>query len=258
MTVALDVLAAHADALLRASEIPDYPNAVNGVQFAHRGPVHKIATAVDASQRTIEGAIAAGANLLIVHHGLFWSGLQPITGYHHHRIRMLLGADIAVYAAHLPLDAHETLGNSRLLARVLGLDVATGFAHFKGTACGVQGTADIATSELVSVTDAFARAHGGRALASATSPDQRTRRWAICSGAPIDHALLAEVRAGGIDTLIVGEGPHWSAVEAPERGVTIVYAGHYATETLGVAALGQHLSATFGVPHEFIAAPTGL
>lgn len=254
----LTEIATHLDGLLRVAEVPDYPNSVNGVQVGHRGPVVRIATAVDASLRTIHAASAMGANLLVVHHGLFWSGLQPQTGRHYDRLRHLVEHDIAVYAAHLPLDAHETFGNSRLLAARLGLQVRGGFAAFRGVFCGVTGDADVETGTLVAAADAFARQHEGRALTTACPPGHRTRRWAICSGSGADAPFLDQAQSLGVDTLIVGEGPHWSAVEAPERGLVIIYAGHYATETLGVASLGNHLAATFGLPHSFIAAPTGL
>jgi dinuclear metal center YbgI/SA1388 family protein len=258
VTVVLADIASHADGLLRVSEIPDYPNAVNGVQFAHRGPVRAIASAVDASERSIRGAAAAGANLLVVHHGLFWGGVQPLVGFRHDRLRLLMEHDMAVYSAHLPLDVHETLGNSRLLADRIGLPVSGGFAHFQGVACGVRGVADIDTGELAGDVARFASEHGGQVIVTPRSASRRTMHWAICSGAGAGTDTLAEATALGIDTLIVGEGPHWTAVDAPERGLVIMYAGHYATETLGVRALGDQLAATFGVPHTFVAAPTGL
>ena len=258
MTAPLSDVVAALDSLLNAGGTPDYPNALNGLQFAHRGPVARVATAVDASRRTITGAVRAGANLLVVHHGLFWGGVVPLTGHHHDRIRLLLEHDIAVYSAHLPLDSHPVIGNSRLLADRLGLQVRGDFAVLRGVACGVRGEADIATSELCATIASFTAIHGGQAIASEMPSGRRTRRWAICSGAGVNQSILAEAAASDVDTLIVGEGPHWSAVEAPERNLVIVYAGHYATETLGVMALGEHLHKTFGLPHDFIAAPTGL
>jgi dinuclear metal center YbgI/SA1388 family protein len=258
VTAALADIAAHADRLLRIAEIPDYPNAINGVQFSHRGPVRAIASAVDASERSIRGAAAAGANLLLVHHGLFWGGVQPLVGFRHERVRLLMEHDIAVYSAHLPLDAHAILGNSRLLADLLGLPVAGGFAHFQGVACGVRGVADIDTRALAEQVAQFALDHGGRSIVTAHGDSRRTRHWAICSGAGAGTDTLAEASSLEIDTLIVGEGPHWTAVDAPERGLVIMYAGHYATETLGVRALGDELASAFGLPHTFVAAPTGL
>ena len=130
-------VAEHLDTLLRTSEIPDYPGALNGVQVEHAGPVTHCAVAVDASLRTIEGAIAAGANLLVVHHGLYWSGVQPLRGRFYERTRLLLAHDLAVYASHLPLDLHPTLGNNPLFARALGLEPSGGFARFQTIAVGV-------------------------------------------------------------------------------------------------------------------------
>lgn len=258
MSVTLPVLSAHLDTLLRVQAVPDYPNAVNGVQFGHRGPVRAVATAVDASAATISEAARSGANLLLVHHGLFWGGVGPIVGFRHDRIRLLVEHDVAVYSAHLPLDTHEEFGNSRLLAARLSLGVTGAFAHFQGVACGVCGEADLATASLLRAVDEFATANGGRAVASAFEPDRHTRRWGICSGAGAGTATIAEAVSLGLDTLVVGEGPHWTAVDAPEQGLVIIYAGHYATETLGVQALGGYLSTMYSIPHCFAAAPTGL
>lgn len=256
--VPLASVAAHLDALLRVRETPDYSSALNGVQVEHRGPVKKIAAAVDTSSRTIRGAVDAGANMLLVHHGLFWGGLQPLTGPQYSRVRLLFDHDVALYSAHLPLDAHPTFGNSLLLARAIGLEPGAGFARHETIDCGVRGPSDVATSELLSRLNTFANSHGGAAIASAVAPGRRTRHWAICSGSGVNSDTIREANDHGIDTLISGEGPHWSAVDAEERGLVIIYAGHYATETLGVRALAEHLSTTFGIPWTFVAAPTGL
>ncbi len=209
---------------------------MNGIQVEHRGPVKKIAAAVDTSARTIRGAVDAGANMLLVHHGLFWGGLQPITGNHYSRVRFLLENDVALYSSHLPLDAHPTFGNSMLLAREVGLDATAGFARHETIDCGVRGVSDVSTAELVSRLNVFAKANGGSAIASAITPGRKTHSWAICSGAGVNADTIREAVSHGIDTLISGEGPHWSAVDAEERGLVIIYAGHYATETLGVRA----------------------
>lgn len=256
--VAIEAVRAYLDELLDIGRISDYPPALNGLQVDHRGPVTRLAAAVDASHRTIVAAAAAGANLLIVHHGLFWNGLQPLTGPHLTRVRALLAADLALYSAHLPLDAHGTFGNSRLLAGILGLDVTAGFARYQGVDCGVRGESDLDTHTLLAHVRAWAAPLGHHTVASAIPDGHRTRRWAICSGAGAQVETLREAYASGIDTLIVGEGPHWTAVDAPERGLVIVYAGHYATETLGVRALTSHLAERFALPWSFVDAPTGL
>ncbi len=254
----LATIASHLDELLDVARTPDYPPALNGVQVEHAGPVRRIAAAVDCSQRTIEAAAAAGANLLLVHHGLFWGGLQRLTGPHFARVRALVSADIALYSAHLPLDAHATFGNSRLLAAELGLAVSGGYARHEQIDCGVRGESDLETAALVDRVRAWAMPWGHHTVASTIPAGHHTRRWAICSGSGAQVETLREAYATGVDTLIVGEGPHWSAVDAPERGLVIVYAGHYATETLGVRALAAHTAERFELPWEFIHAPTGL
>jgi dinuclear metal center YbgI/SA1388 family protein len=254
----LHEIATRLDALLRTADIPDYPPAVNGVQLENRGRIERVAVAVDCSRRAIDGAIASGAKLLVVHHGLFWGGLQPIKGLFYDRLYRLLANDVAVYSSHLPLDAHQEVGNNVLLARELGLQPSAPFARYQTIHVGMRGECDLPTSELVGRADAFARSHGGRAITSDVQTGRRTKRWAICTGAGAGPETLREAVAHGVDTLIVGEGPHWTAVDAPELGLAIVYAGHYATETLGVRALGEWLQREMGLPWSFVEAPTGL
>lgn len=254
----LQEIATYCDDLLGTATTPDYPPALNGVQVGHRGPVRKIGAAVDASLRTIQMAATADANLLLVHHGLFWNGLQPILGPHEARVRALFADDIAVYSSHLPLDAHAVFGNSILLANTLGLTTTGLFARHEHIHCGVRGESALDTAALIAQVGDWARPLGHQTVASRIPPGHRTRRWAICSGAGAQVRTLREAYDTGIDTLIVGEGPHWSAVDAEERGVVIIYAGHYATETLGVRALATHLSERFDIPWTFLHAPTGL
>jgi dinuclear metal center YbgI/SA1388 family protein len=257
-SASLDRIATHLDTLLHTAEVPDYTGALNGVQLEHRGPVTRCAVAVDASLRTIDGAISAGANLLLVHHGLFWSGAQPLRGRVYQRFQRLIANDVAVYASHLPLDLHPTVGNNALLARALSLEPTGGFARFQSISVGVIGDSDVATNDLASRLEQIADRDGGTLTAVGLTPGRRTRRWAICSGAGASSDSLREAAAAGVDTLIVGEGPHHTGVEGPEMGIAILYAGHYATETFGVRALGEEIERTFGIPWTFVAAPTGL
>lgn len=245
------------DDLLRVRDVPDYPNALNGIQVSHRGDVRRIAAAVDLSKRTIEGTIASGANLLVVHHGLFWGGLQPLVGSFHERVRLLIENDVAVYASHLPLDVHPTYGNNVLLARALGLEPVTGFGVYHGIPVGVRGEVDIDTGALVERTRAFSRGHATELRTTPVSPGHRTRRWGLCTGAGASADTLREAVELRLDTLIVGEGPHWTAVDAADLGLVVLYAGHYATETLGVRSIAEWASALFTIPWTFIDAPTG-
>jgi dinuclear metal center YbgI/SA1388 family protein len=255
---ALTDVVAHLDALLETATTPDYGGALNGLQLANTGQVRAVAAAVDFSLAAIEGAIAAEADLLLVHHGMFWGGAQPIRGASYQRLSRLFTHDVAVYASHLPLDRHPELGNNVLLARELDLVPGGTFAQYKTIAVGVQGEADVATAELVARARTLAAAHGGDVVVMPHPADRTTRRWGICTGAGASSDTLHEAQQLGLDTLIVGEGPHHTAVEARELGIVVIYAGHYATETLGVRALAAHVAATFDVPWTFVDAPTGL
>ncbi|MBL0938883.1 MAG: Nif3-like dinuclear metal center hexameric protein [Gemmatimonadaceae bacterium] len=251
-----DIVAA-LDGELRTAEIPDYPPAMNGLQVANRGSVRRVAVAVDASRAAITEAAITGANLLIVHHGLFWGGAQPLTGVPYEKFRTLFGADMAVYSTHLPLDAHPTLGNNVRLAQELGLEPSGGFARYKTVDIGVSGEANIPSEWLLTRVQTFAAQYGGTVRSSVAVDGRTTRRWAICTGGGASSETLREARERDIDTLIVGEGPHHTTVEAVEHDICVIYAGHYATETLGVQALGAWLENRFALPWSFLHLPTG-
>jgi len=252
------VIADRLDGWLRTAEIPDYPGAVNGLQLDSRGEVKRIATAVDFSGHIVDEVIRGEAQLLLIHHGMFWGGVQPFVGPYYHRLAKLIANDVAVYSSHLPLDLHPELGNNVLLARRLGLHPTEGFARYKTVDVGVSGTADVSTASLVVRAGEFAAEAGGQVIAPTIAPERRTRRWAICTGAGADSDTIREAADRGIDTMIVGEGPHHTAVQARDLGIVIIYAGHYATETLGIRALGERAAVEFEVESIFLAAPTGL
>ncbi|HEX2723328.1 MAG TPA: Nif3-like dinuclear metal center hexameric protein [Gemmatimonadaceae bacterium] len=257
MTDAAEI-ATYLDQLLDTPTIPDYPGALNGLQLASSGDVRRIGACVDFSSRTVAIAAEQAVNLLLVHHGMFWGGARPFTGVRYSQIRILLERNIAVYASHLPLDRHAIFGNNVLLSQKLGLEPSGEFASYRGSGVGVSGECDIATVEIVERARLFARIHGGDAIATGFPRDRHSRRWAICTGAGASAETLTEAVHKKIDTLIVGEGPHWTAVEATDLGIVIIYAGHYATETLGVAALAEHAAQKFGIEWTMIHAPTGL
>lgn len=257
--ISLSEVVAYLDQLLETSTTPDYPNAFNGLQLANSGHVTKVAAAVDFSSRTVSATISEKANLLIVHHGMFWTRQQPITGKVYQRLRDLFDADVAVYSSHLPLDRHTRLGNNVLLAKQLGLEASQPFANFKDIYIGLQGISELPTATLVRRAKEFARAHGGDVVVTDMSDARRvTHRWALCTGAGASAETLNEAARDGVDTLIVGEGPHWTAVDAVDRGMTIIYVGHYASETLGVFALAEEVSRKFQLECTKISAPTGL
>ena len=246
------------DTELRTREVPDYPGALNGLQAQNNGTVTHVAAAVDYSNAAVRAAADRKADLLLVHHGMFWGGATPLTGHVYDRTAMLLAGNIAVYGSHIPLDLHPRFGNNALLARELGLSPSGGFAMLRGVAVGVSGESDIPTRSLLDRTNALAARHGGAVVCTPLREKQVTRRWGICTGAGASTDTLREAADLRLDTLIVGEGPHHTAVHAMDIGLTIIYAGHYVTETLGVIALAEELARRFEVKSSFIEAPTGL
>ena len=254
----LDAIVRYLDAELRSSETPDYDAALNGLQLANSGAVARIGAAVDFSADTVAGAIRERANLLIVHHGMFWRGAHRLTGSSYERLRRAITGDLAIYASHIPLDLHPTWGNNVLLARELQLEIDGAFGRFRGVEIGVTGAADIDTRALVDRVRAFSARYSTTAVSTRFTSDRRTQRWAIITGAGANPETLAEARERGVDTLIVGEGTHHTAVDAMETDLVVVYGGHYATETLGVRALAEHVGERFRVPCVFVDVPTGL
>ena len=246
------------DTELRTREVPDYPGALNGLQLMNSGEVTHVAAAVDCSTRAVREASERGANLLIAHHGMFWGGAVPLIGPAYERTKLAIDHDIAIYSSHIPLDLHPRWGNNVLLAHALGLTPSGGFAMLRGVAVGVMGEADLSTAELRDRGAAFSARHGGTLVSTPLRDRQRTRRWAMCTGAGASSDTLREAADLGIDTLIVGEGPHHTAVQAADAGLTVMYLGHYATETLGVIAIAEEVARRFTVKSSFIEAPSGL
>lgn len=254
----LATLVSFLDDTLDVPGTPDYPNALNGLQLENVAEITHVAAAVDFSSATVAGAIDAGAQLLLVHHGMFWSGIQSITGFRHERLRKLMTHDVAVYSAHLPLDVHPEVGNNALLAKRLGLAPTSGFFRYQTIDVGLSGDCDVPTRVIAEKAGDLAAEFRGTLVTTPFETGRRTRRWAICTGAGADSKSLQEAARRGIDTLIVGEGPHHTAVEARELGIVVLYAGHYATETLGVRALAGLLSRQFDLRSTFIDVPSGL
>jgi dinuclear metal center YbgI/SA1388 family protein len=254
----LDAIIDFLDRELRTREVPDYAGALNGLQAMNNGTVTHVAAAVDCSTLAVRAAADRGADLLLVHHGMFWGGSAPLVGANYDRTRLLLENNIAVYSSHIPLDLHPAWGNNVLLAKELGLEPSAGFAMMRGVAVGVSGETDTATSSLKDRAAAFSSRFETALVCTPLRPQQRTRRWAICSGAGASPDTLREAADLAIDTLIVGEGPHHTAVQAADSGLTIMYLGHYATETLGVRALAGEIASRFSIASSFIEAPTGL
>ena len=248
----LDDLVRYADDYLRVREVADDRNALNGLQVENAGEVRQIAAAVDACQATIGAAAERGADLLLVHHGLFWGGLEPLTGRAYRRVAALVRHGIALYSAHIPLDRHPDVGNNVLLARKLGMEVRGWFGDHLGAPLGAWGELDLPREAL---RERLAEVLGGPATLL-PGGSERVRRVGVVTGAA--GGFVRPARDAGLDTLVTGEVHHWTYFDAEEIGVNVLLGGHYATETLGVQALAAHLSERFQVPWSFIEHPTGL
>lgn len=235
----------YCDERLRVAEIEDYPEAYNGLQFQNSGKITKIAAAVDASLESIQNAVAMGANLLIAHHGLFWGKPMPIVNNIYEKYKLLVQHDIAVYACHLPLDAHSEIGNNASLAKLLKLSDLESAFEFHGNKVGFIGTRniqrDLFKQELEShFSHMIAMEFGSKGI----------QKIGVCSGG--SGGIIAMADKLGIDTVIVGECNQYLYNVAREHGINAYLCGHYATETFGVNNLGQELSEHFQLPYIFL------
>lgn len=248
----LSEIVAYTNDYLRVEEIDDWPNALNGLQIENSGRVTKIAAAVDVSTRVLNAAAKKDVDLLIVHHGLFWPGLQSVTGALRRQLKLAFENDLAVYSAHLPLDVHPKVGNNAELASALGLKSTKRFLKEKGESVGLKTKASFSRSVLTRKLRSVLR---GPVKTFNFGPVEPKRIGIVTGAAGSEIYRVAESK---IDTFITGEAPHWAAVAAEELGMNLLLGGHYATETFGVKALAAHLSERFKLPWEFLNFPTGL
>ena len=248
----LAAIVKHCDKILCTAAIGDYDSAANGLQVENTGKVTRIAAAVDASLATVKLAIAARADLLVVHHGLFWSPSHPWTAKRYELLRLLLENNVAVYSSHLPLDAHPRLGNNARLCAALGFKKLKPFFLSHGQTIGFQAQTNISRRELAAKLE---QATGAKPRVI-PGGNEICRRIGVVTGGAGDEIKIAANE--GVDTFITGEGPHWTYALAEELGLNIFYGGHYATETFGVKALAAELAWKFKVPWAFADHPTWL
>jgi dinuclear metal center YbgI/SA1388 family protein len=251
MTLLPDVVN-YTNDFLRIREIGDWDNALNGLQIENAGGVTKIGASVDVSTRVLAAAAKQNVDLLIVHHGLFWPGLQPVTGVLRRQLELAFENNIALYSAHLPLDLHRQVGNNAQLAAALGLKSNQPFFEEKGQLIGVKTRVSLPCDEL---DRKLQKVLSGPVKAFIFGPKKTGTIGIITGGAGSEIYKAAQE---GIDTFITGEAPHWAAVAAEELGMNLLLGGHYATEVFGVKALAAHLSKRFKIPWAFIDCPTGM
>ena len=245
-------MVSYLDRYLRTSDVPDAPNALNGLQLANGGTISRVTAAVDLCDATVQMAAQQGADLLLVHHGLFWGGLQPLTGRAYRRVAGLIRHNIALYSAHLPLDVHPEVGNNAVLAHRLGVARRGEFGEEYGMRIGVWGEVDIPRAVLA---QRLGEVVGGQPRLMPFGPE-RVRRVGIVTGAA--GSMIGQAAAQGLDTYITGDGAHHTFFDAEELGLNVFYAGHYATETFGVKALAERLCTEFDLPWTFLDHPTDL
>ena len=247
----LDNIIAYLDDLLSPSSFDDY--GPNGLQVPGPEGVQTVVTGVSASAELFERAAQLDADLVLVHHGLFWTGAPPaLTASSKRRLQLLFDHDMGLAAYHLPLDGHPEVGNNALIAEGLGCTSREPFALHRGAPIGVAARfADdgIAATELV---DHVERLTGRAPLAFLAGPE-RVRTIGIVSGAGSDH--LADAVAAGLDAFLTGEPTERVMTHAQEEQIHFIAAGHYATETFGVQRLGELLAQQFEVRHRFVEIP---
>ena len=248
----LSDIVSYIDHFLRIREVGDWDNALNGLQIENSGRVTRIGAAVDVSTRVLSEAGKKNVDLLIVHHGLFWPGLRPVTRSLRRQLQLAFENDMALYSAHLPLDIHPEVGNNAQLVAALGLKSSQPFLEEKGQPVGLKTRASMPLNELVRK---LRKALKGTVKLFDFGPKQ-IRTIGVVSGAA--GSEIYRVAEENVDTFITGEAPHWAAVAAEELGMNLLLGGHYATEVFGVKALAAHLSRRFKIPGEFIDCPTGL
>jgi dinuclear metal center YbgI/SA1388 family protein len=252
MSVSLANVVEYLDEYLKVRDVPDEPGALNGLQVENAGEVSRLVAAVDACQATIDAAALESSSLLLVHHGLFWGGVKPVTDRRWKRLRSLISADVAVYSAHIPLDVHPEVGNNAVLARELGIANLEHFGDYRGTSLGFAGDLKCGRDEL---RDRLGQLLGSPPHVIAAGPEEVARVGVITGGA---GSMIGQALEAGLDAFITGEGAHHTHFDAEEGGINVLYGGHYATETFGVRALAAHLEERFGLPWVFVNHPTGL
>ena len=248
-----DELVAYLDEYLKIKTIQD--ESQNGLQVEGPEQVHKVVFAVDACREAFKHALAAGAQMLIVHHGLFWDKPIRLVGPLFGRVQALIKGECALYAVHLPLDLHLEVGNNAELARLLDLKERQPFGEYHGIKIGIAGELDspLPLELLIRRLEQATGKHAVRVLAH--GPELVSRVGCVSGGAAM---LIDQAAQLGFDTFVTGEPSHSSFHYAAEHGLNVIFGGHYATETLGIKALARHVAEKFGLETLFVDIPTGL
>lgn len=232
---------------LAVANFDDY--APNGMQIEGKFEIRRICTAVTASLDVIREAVAKQADALLVHHGYFWRGENPvICGMKYQRIANLIEHHISLFAYHLPLDCHPTLGNNACLAKMFNLtDIKM---HKVGKIANLLWSGKLTEPLTAKFFTEQLKLKLGREPIHIGNPDSLIKSIALCSGAAQDY--IEDAKALGVDAYLSGEISERTFYQAEELGINYFSGGHHATERYGIQELGQHLANQFGLWHHFI------
>ncbi len=242
--IKLEAIVSFLDERTEVLKIRDFPGAYNGLQFKTTAPIRGIAAMVDASLPCMKEGFAQGANLFIVHHGLFWQQPCPIVGPLFEKYRFLIENQCAVYSSHLPLDAHPQIGNNAHLVKLLDLNPIGRFAHYEGTEIGIltEGLErQILKQRLLSFFPELKALEFG---------PEKAKKMGILSGS--GASVMPQLRQSSVDTFITGELRQSHYAQAQEEGLNIYLCGHYSTEVFGVQNLAKESASKFKLPYLFI------
>lgn len=245
-----DEIVAYLDERLDIGGVAD--GSSNGLQVAGAAEITRVAVATDAALATYHRAVELGCQLLFVHHGLIWGGIERVAGREREHLKLLLDNELNLYAAHLPLDRHPELGNNAQLAGTIGLTDRQPFGEYRGMAIGFRGTLEQPLS-LAEMATRFQAQIGGTPKDLPFGPDRNTTVGIVSGGG---SSTMREAIDGGLDCFVTGEGRHEDHHLALEGGINVLYLGHYCSETLGVRAVGRELEEKFGIEATFIDEPT--
>ena len=232
---------------LRIADFADFPGSYNGLQFENSGKVAKLAAATDCGIEEIKAAKKWGADMLLVHHGIFWNSPIPVTGANYEKFKLLADSDMAVFSAHLPLDANRRFGDSSIIAKKLGLEYERGAFKLDGEDISIVvkapsgGRAELAKR----LKKLFPKTYKGFEFGS---KNPKNLVIAAGSGSTSIMHLLDE----GTDTMICGELKQGNYVYAQDNKLNVYPCGHYATESFGIDALGRHVAKHFGFKYKHI------
>ena len=241
------------DEYLRVEEIED--KSQNGLQIEGPSEVTKVAFAVDGCQASFDRAVEEGVELLIVHHGLFWEDSPLLVGPHFQRVRALIEGGCGLYAVHLPLDMHPSVGHNAEMVRLLGLEDREPFGNYHGIEIGFAGRLD-KPLDVPGLIGRMVDAIGRPPIRVLDYGPKEIERVGCVSGGAA--SLVDQVADAGLDAYITGETSHTSFHQVVERQLNVLFGGHYATETLGLRALARHIEEAFDLETIFLDIPTGM